>query len=98
MAKASKARYCVLHCELPVDVSREWNSLRTAEGYHSEVFDDLAGRFESPETRNRWDIPLFRIDPRADNVDGQLEEVVATITGKSLEWKLEAYGHAIPSV
>ena len=83
MAKANKARYCVLHCELPVEVSRKWNSFRTDDGYATEVFDDLAGRFESPDTKNRWDTPLFRVDPRTDVVDAQLEAVVATLTGIS---------------
>ena len=81
MAKASKARYCVLHCELPTEVSRGWNSVRRDNGYASEVFDDLIGRFEVPDTKNRWDTPLFRIDPRRDDVDAQLEAVVATLTG-----------------
>lgn len=81
MAKAGKARYCVLHCELPIDISREWNSLRTDPGYSQEVFNDLASRFESPDTKNRWDTPLFRVDPRGENLNAQLEAVVATITG-----------------
>ena len=81
MAKASKSRFCVLHCELPIEVSRDWNSLRTENGYSSETFADLASRFESPDTKNRWDTPLFRVDPRADNLEPQLDAAIATITG-----------------
>jgi hypothetical protein len=26
-------------------------------------FQDLAGRFETPDSRNRWDAPLFTVRP-----------------------------------
>ena len=33
--------------------------------YSDEVFADLVGRFERPESRNRWDSPLFTVRPGA---------------------------------
>lgn len=30
-------------------------------------FDDLAGRFEAPDSRNRWDAPLFRLSPACEH-------------------------------
>lgn len=29
-------------------------------------FDDLAGRFERPDARNRWDAPLFTLHPASE--------------------------------
>lgn len=81
MAKANKARYCLVHCELSVEVSREWNKSRTEGAYIPEIFEDLASRFESPDTRNRWDVPLFRINPLSESIDAQLDAVIAAITG-----------------
>ena len=66
-AKAAKTRYCCIHCDLPVEECRNWNDSREDEKYNSEVFEDLAGRLEVPETRNRWDTPLFRIKPGSDS-------------------------------
>jgi hypothetical protein len=31
--------------------------------HDSNRFKDLAGRFETPDSRNRWDSPLFTVTP-----------------------------------
>lgn len=58
IARAVGTRSCVLHCEVPVEQCRDWNAARP-DGYSAAVFDDLAGRFERPDSRSRWDAPLF---------------------------------------
>jgi len=45
-------------------VARRWNEARLArgeDGYSPAVFDDLSGRYERPDSRNRWDAPLFTV-------------------------------------
>lgn len=63
IARAAALRYCVLQCSAPEDTARAWNAARPAEEAYSEaVFHDLWRRYEEPDSRNRWDKPLFRID------------------------------------
>jgi protein KTI12 len=65
MSKASKTTQCTIHCEVAVSTAWEWNSGREKEGerYTQETFDALAMRFEPPDSRNRWDSPLFTVLP-----------------------------------
>jgi len=60
VAKAHKTTHCVIHCETPKERCREWNSARENR-YDDEILDALMMRFEAPESRNRWDSPLFII-------------------------------------
>lgn len=60
MAKAHKTTHCIVHCDTSKEKCREWNSTR-ANGYDEEILDALVMRFEAPESRNRWDSPLFVI-------------------------------------
>jgi tRNA uridine 5-carbamoylmethylation protein Kti12 len=46
------------------------------------VFEDLAGRFEPPDSRNRWDSPLFTVRPAlqdAESITRSLAEVVGAM-------------------
>ncbi|KAI8467670.1 MAG: chromatin associated protein KTI12 [Monoraphidium minutum] len=71
-------RYCVVHVDTPVDTCREWNGSRPeAERYSSEIFEDLVRRFETPDSRNRWDAPLFTLRPAGD--PGQYTDVLAGV-------------------
>ncbi|KAJ8868965.1 hypothetical protein PR048_030506 [Dryococelus australis] len=64
MSKSNKCTQCTLHCVVPVDSARQWNAARVEEdAYSQEVFDALIMRYESPDSRNRWDIPLFSLLP-----------------------------------
>lgn len=58
IARAVGTRCCVLHCAMAAEQCRQWNAARP-DCYSQAVFDDLAGRFERPDSRNRWDAPLF---------------------------------------
>lgn len=64
IARAVGTRSCVLHCDVPAEQCREWNAGRP-DGYSPAVFDDLAGRFERPDSRSRWDAPLFECATQA---------------------------------
>lgn len=56
--------HCVVWCDTPVDVAREWNAgTDAAQRYSDQVFDALVMRFEPPDSRNRWDYPRFVIYP-----------------------------------
>jgi protein KTI12 len=62
VAKHNKTQHCVVYSATPVDKCREWNEAREpSERYNSELLDSLAMRFEEPDSRNRWDNPLFTI-------------------------------------
>lgn len=52
------------------DVSWEFNEKREVESekYTRETFDALIMRYEEPDSKNRWDSPLFIIYP-----DGTLD-------------------------
>ncbi|XP_073240983.1 protein KTI12 homolog isoform X1 [Porites lutea] len=60
VAKAHKTTHCIVHCDTSKEKCREWNSTRE-NGYDEEILDALVMRFEAPESRNRWDSPLFVI-------------------------------------
>ncbi|KAJ7393770.1 kti12, chromatin associated [Desmophyllum pertusum] len=60
VAKAHKTTHCIVHCDTPKETCREWNRTRETR-YNDEILDALVMRFEPPESRNRWDSPLFVI-------------------------------------
>ena len=105
LARQAGTRFCVVHCETPVDACRKRNSARRDRGgdvggagetatrnvssesprvsaasssnstndfheewggYDAAVFDDLVFRFERPDGKNRWDAPLFVLEPELD--------------------------------
>lgn len=69
-----------MHCNTPAQQAREWNRTRPAEeSYSEEIFDDLAGRFEMPDAKNRWDAPLFTVSPSSEEYIQQLEAVTRAI-------------------
>ena len=63
-SKQLDSTHCVLYCGTPVGVARTWNGQRLPkERYSGDVFDALVMRFEAPDSRNRWDSPLFVLSP-----------------------------------
>uniref|UniRef100_UPI00358F379B protein KTI12 homolog n=1 Tax=Myxine glutinosa TaxID=7769 RepID=UPI00358F379B len=62
--KHSQTPHCVIHCDTALDTCREWNAQRpVGERFHQDRLNDLAMRFESPDGNNRWDRPLFTVQP-----------------------------------
>ncbi|MEW5316871.1 MAG: hypothetical protein WDW38_008215 [Sanguina aurantia] len=85
IARGVGVRYFMVHIDTPVATCRAWNSAREGDTYSVDVFEDLAGRFERPDGRNRWDSPLFTLSPDAPAPTGGLPgpptiEVVLCIT------------------
>ncbi|CAN1235461.1 Protein KTI12 homolog [Linum perenne] len=56
LARATGIRYCVVFCDVEGNQCQQWNEGRKEKGeaaYDDAIFDDLARRFERPDSRNR---------------------------------------------
>eukprot|EP01083_Nonionella_stella_P198500 728742_1 len=60
-AKASNTTLCVVYCDTSIETCRERNNARTSNKYPEEIFEDLVSRLEIPNSKNRWDSPLFTV-------------------------------------
>lgn len=61
-SKSSKTTQCTIHCDVNQSMAWEFNLSRdTDDRYSKEIFDALVLRYEAPESRNRWDSPLFLV-------------------------------------
>ena len=70
-----------MHCDVPIKTSAEWNAAREPSAAYSQtVFDDLASRFERPDSRNRWDKPLYTINTAAEDLDIQINDILVSVT------------------
>ena len=85
LARGAATKYCLVHVATPVETCREWNKERSGDTFCSEIFEDLASRFERPDARNRWDAPLFTVDPTRgpQHVEEQVVAVTAAMTETS---------------
>ncbi|CAG13120.1 unnamed protein product [Tetraodon nigroviridis] len=62
LVKHAQTPHCLVYCLTSDEVSSRWNVGRdAAERYNQDIFDALVLRFEAPDSRNRWDSPLFTI-------------------------------------
>ncbi|XP_052008652.1 protein KTI12 homolog [Xyrauchen texanus] len=62
LIKHTQTPHCLVYCLTSADVSSEWNKGREVDSqYTQEILDGLVLRFEAPDSRNRWDSPLFTI-------------------------------------
>ncbi|XP_071490173.1 protein KTI12 homolog [Diadema antillarum] len=62
--KSSQTPHCVIFCNTPAEMTSDWNGRRPEEEkYSQEILDALVMRFEPPESKNRWDSPLFTVLP-----------------------------------
>ncbi|KAF9020686.1 kti12, chromatin associated [Haplosporangium bisporale] len=43
------------------DMARTWN--KTSQAYPETIFEELVVRFEEPDSRTKWDSPLFVVAP-----------------------------------
>ena len=77
-SKHLDSTHCIVYCGTPVETAREWNEGRSREQdhYSSDVFDALAMRFETPDSRNRWDSPLFVLYPTDELPCSELVDAV----------------------
>nr|XP_046249550.1 protein KTI12 homolog [Scatophagus argus] len=62
LTKHAQTPHCLVYCLTSDEVSSTWNTDRDpAEQYTQDIFNALVLRFEAPDSRNRWDNPLFTI-------------------------------------
>ncbi|XP_057204569.1 protein KTI12 homolog [Triplophysa rosa] len=62
LIKHTQTPHCLVYCLTSAEVSSECNKAREADSqYTQEILDGLVLRFEAPDSRNRWDSPLFTI-------------------------------------
>ncbi|RAL40129.1 hypothetical protein DM860_008269 [Cuscuta australis] len=83
LARAAGTRYCVVYCDVEQDTCQTWNNERMEKGepaYDEEIFLDLARRFERPNSRNRWDSPLFELWPARDVIDNSNKAIVDAVS------------------
>uniref|UniRef100_A0A3P9LTX8 Protein KTI12 homolog n=1 Tax=Oryzias latipes TaxID=8090 RepID=A0A3P9LTX8_ORYLA len=62
LIKHAQTPHCLVYCLTSDEQSSSWNRSRNPdEQYSQDIFDALVQRFEAPDSRNRWDSPLFTI-------------------------------------
>ncbi|XP_048828468.1 protein KTI12 homolog [Brienomyrus brachyistius] len=62
LIKHAQTPHCLVYCLTSPEMSSQWNASRGAEErYAQEILDALVMRFEAPDSRNRWDSPLFAV-------------------------------------
>ncbi|XP_041966284.1 protein KTI12 homolog [Alosa sapidissima] len=62
LIKHTQTPHCLVYCLTSADGSSDWNKSReSSDQYTQEILDALVLRFEAPDSRNRWDSPLFTI-------------------------------------
>ncbi|KAM9311831.1 protein KTI12 homolog [Gastrophryne carolinensis] len=62
LIKHAQTPHCLIYCVTAPDISSAWNQDRHLnEQYTRDIFDALILRFEAPDSRNRWDSPLFTV-------------------------------------
>ncbi|CAL1595981.1 unnamed protein product [Knipowitschia caucasica] len=64
LIKHTQTPHCLVYCLTSPEVSSAWNLQRdVTEQYSPDILDALVLRFEDPDSRNRWDSPLFTVQP-----------------------------------
>ncbi|KAF7224449.1 protein KTI12 homolog isoform X1 [Nothobranchius furzeri] len=62
LIKHAQTPHCLVYTLTSDEESSLWNKNRdAAEQYSRDTFDALVRRFEAPDSRNRWDSPLFTV-------------------------------------
>ncbi|GJW62405.1 protein KTI12 [Tanacetum coccineum] len=83
LARAAGIRHCVLFCDVEETQCRSWNKERQEKdepSYDDRIFEDLVRRFERPDSRNRWDSPLFELFPFKDGIDKSTPAIVDLVS------------------
>lgn len=86
LARGAAVRYCMVHVDTPIETCRTWNEARPADArYATAVFADLAGRFERPDSRQRWDAPLFTVRPAAAEGEAEVQAQLRAVLVSALD-------------
>lgn len=85
VAKTSGLNYAVIYCNTPESVCLEHDKTRQISGegaYGETLCAALMQRFEEPNSRNRWDSPLYQIDVTSSNWHETITEISAQLMNK----------------
>ena len=66
ISKAANERHGIVWVLNDTTTIKKWNSER-GEAYTEAQMEELILRYEPPDSRNRWDQPLYRVDMRQNN-------------------------------
>ncbi|KAL9246337.1 hypothetical protein vseg_019884 [Gypsophila vaccaria] len=83
LARAAGVRYCVVYCDTDETDCRKWNEDRKNKdeaSYDENIFEDLARRFEKPDSKNRWDSPLFELHPSSEGIDKSRSAILDAVS------------------
>lgn len=66
--KANKCTQCTVQCMINFEQAFGYNNAREngEEKYTRETFDALNMRYEDPDSKNRWDAPLFVVQSNGE--------------------------------
>ncbi|KAF9430549.1 hypothetical protein BGZ94_006199 [Podila epigama] len=66
VARAIGTPHCVMFCACMPDLARGWN--KESQAYPETIFEELVVRFEEPDSRTKWDSPLFVVAPEDQKI------------------------------
>lgn len=76
-SKYNKTTQCTLHIDTGLEQAWKQNLEREEPfQYTEDVFNALIMRYEAPDGRNRWDSPLFTIQPEDELPFNSISEVL----------------------
>eukprot|EP01091_Cochliopodium_minus_P007309 TRINITY_DN17208_c0_g1_i1.p1 TRINITY_DN17208_c0_g1~~TRINITY_DN17208_c0_g1_i1.p1 ORF type:complete len:271 (+),score=72.10 TRINITY_DN17208_c0_g1_i1:30-842(+) len=73
ISKSAATPIAVLFCDTPLEMAIQFN-LKNENKYEENILKSLASRFEAPNGKNRWDKPLFTVNPEDKTPLKELEE------------------------
>lgn len=59
-AKSNSCTQCTISTIINIDEAWSFN-IKQLHSYNRSVFDALIMRYEEPDSKNKWDSPLFRV-------------------------------------
>lgn len=93
IARSSATRYTVLHVDTLENTCRAWNEDRRNtdtkynKAYSQAVVDDLLSRYERPDSKNKWDSPLFTVRPGRDEPASIVDRLKRTLAAVGATWE-----------
>eukprot|EP01130_Rhizamoeba_saxonica_P002542 TRINITY_DN12328_c0_g1_i1.p1 TRINITY_DN12328_c0_g1~~TRINITY_DN12328_c0_g1_i1.p1 ORF type:complete len:283 (+),score=58.95 TRINITY_DN12328_c0_g1_i1:26-874(+) len=90
-ARALGTPHCVIYCNTPRDKCRQWNESKDeATRWNENLLNELMNRYETPNSRRKWDNPLFEIS----NIDEiPLDDIKLSMTAEYTSVQQDATRH-----
>ena len=76
ISKQSRTPHCLLLSSAALDRVIQWNEERVGVKFREETLREVDMRFESPNEANRWDRPLFRLEPGHAPPFGEIAQIL----------------------